>query len=70
MLKTNLKYKNVNVDIVNAVKFNKEYEADIQVHRDRKLNMFEEPEMRMLKTNPKGKNNAAIPIEDPNTVQW
>jgi hypothetical protein len=32
--------------------------------------MFKEAEMRMLKTNLKGKNKAAIPIEDPNTVQW
>ena len=122
MLKTNPKYKNVNVDIINSVKFNKEYGADSQLHRDREINMFEESEMRMLKTtpkgkddknvmdkkpeitdiinalilnteykasiqdgetnmfeeaetrmlktNPKGKNNAAIPIEEPNTVQW
>jgi hypothetical protein len=34
------------------------------------INMSEEAEMRMLKTNPKGENNAVTPIEDPNTVQW
>jgi hypothetical protein len=63
--KTNPKHKNVNVnvDIINAVKFNKEYKADIQVHRDREINMFKEAKTRMLKTNPKGRNNAAIPIK-------
>jgi lysine/ornithine N-monooxygenase len=57
-------------DIINAVILNTEYEASIQVHQDGETNMFEEAKTRMLKTNPKGKNNAAIPIEDPNTVQW
>ena len=47
-LKTSPKYKNVNVDIIDAVRFNKEYEADIQVHRE--INVFKELEMRMLKT--------------------
>jgi hypothetical protein len=50
---------------------------------DGEINMFEEAKTRMLKTNPKGKhdenlnvnevmtkNNAATPIKDPNTVQW
>jgi hypothetical protein len=32
--------------------------------------MFKEAETRMLKTNLKGKNNAAIPIDEPSTVQW
>jgi hypothetical protein len=54
-------------DIINAVILNTEYEASIQ---DGETNMFEEAETRKLKTNPKGKNNAAIPIEEPNTVQW
>jgi hypothetical protein len=30
--------------------------------------MFKEAEARMLKDNPKGKNNVVIPIEEPNTV--
>jgi hypothetical protein len=51
MLKTNPKYKNVNLDIIDAAMFNKKHEAGIQV-------------------NPKGKNNAVTPIEDPSTVQW
>jgi hypothetical protein len=50
--------------------FNKKHEAGIQVHQGGETNMFEEAETRILKTNPKGKNNAATPIEDPNTVQW
>jgi hypothetical protein len=50
MLKTNPKYKNVNVDIINAVKFNTEYE----------INMFKEPEMWILKTTPKGKDNKNV----------
>jgi hypothetical protein len=70
-------------DIIDAVMLNTEYEAGIQVHRGGEINMFEEAETRMLKTNPKGKhdenvtvnyvmnkNNVATPIEDPNTVQW
>jgi hypothetical protein len=57
-------------DVINAVILNTEYEASTQVHQDDETNMFEEAETRMLKTNPKGKNNAVIPIEDPNTVQW
>ena len=69
-LKTNPKYKNVNMDIIDAVMLDKEYEAGIQVHQGGEINMFEEAETRMLKTNPKGKNNVAIPIEDPNTVPW
>ena len=38
MLKINPKYKNVNVDTINAVKFNTEYEASIQVHQDGEIN--------------------------------
>ena len=73
------------MDIINAVMLNTEYEAGIKVHRGREINMSEEHEMRdgMLETNPKGKhdenvnvndvmnkNNAATPIEDLKTVQW
>ena len=55
MLKTNPKYKNVNVDIINAVKFNTEF----------KINMFEEPEMRMLKTTLKGKDDKNVMDKKP-----
>jgi hypothetical protein len=48
------------VDIIDAILRNKKCEADI--------NMFKEAETRMIKTNPKGKNNTANPIEDPSTV--
>jgi hypothetical protein len=66
-------------DIIDAVMLNTEYEAGVKVHRGRELNMYEKPETRdgMLKTNPKGKfnenmnlnnvmdkNNATAPIED------
>ena len=44
---------NVNVDIITADMHNTEYE---------------EVEKRMIKTNLKGKNNVATPIEYPNTV--
>ena len=44
---------NVNVDIITADLHNKEYE---------------EVEKRMIKTNLKGKNNVATPIEDPSTL--
>jgi hypothetical protein len=44
----NTKHKNVNMDIIDAVLLDKKYEADI--------NMFEEAEMRMLKTNLKYKS--------------
>jgi hypothetical protein len=58
-LKTNLKYKNVNVDIIDDIMFNTEYKAGIQVYQGEEVNMFEGAETRMLKTKPKGKNNVA-----------
>jgi hypothetical protein len=69
-LNTNPKHKNVNVDIIDATTLNTGYEAGIQVHQGGDINMSKEAETKMLKTNPKGKNNAATPVEDPNTVQW
>ena len=45
----------MNVDISDAVMFDKEYGADIQDHRNRESNVFEEPEMGMRKVTPKGK---------------
>jgi hypothetical protein len=54
-------------DIINTGILNMKYEASIQ---EGETNMFKEAETGMLKTNPKGKNNAAIPIEEPNTEQW
>jgi hypothetical protein len=57
MLKTNPKYKNMNMDIIDAVMVDKEYQDDIQDHRDREINGFEEPEMGMFKITPKGKCN-------------
>jgi hypothetical protein len=57
-----IKHKNVNVNSINAVLLDMEYKAGI--------NMFKEAKTRMLKTNPKGKNNTANPIEDPRTVRW
>jgi hypothetical protein len=62
MLMTNPRYKNATVDIIDAVLLDKKYEAD--------SNMFKEAETRKLKTNPKGKNNAANSIDDPSTIQW
>jgi hypothetical protein len=56
-------------DIIDDVMPNREYKAGIQVHQAGKINMLEDAETRMLKTNLKGKNNVATPIEDPNTVQ-
>jgi hypothetical protein len=63
MLKTNPKYKNVNGDIIDAVMFDKEYEAEIQDRRDREINVFEEPEMRMLKITLKGKHNKSVNMD-------
>jgi hypothetical protein len=54
MLKTNLKYKNVNMDIINSVKFNTEYE----------IKMFKEPGMRILKTTPKGKYGEDVNVDN------
>jgi hypothetical protein len=67
IFKTIRKFKNVNVDIIDAAMFNTEYDAGIQVYQGEEVNMFEEAE---AEDNPKGKNNVATPIEDPNTVQW
>jgi hypothetical protein len=69
-LKTTPKHKNVNVDITDAAMFNTEYEPGIQVHQGEETNMLEEAETGMLKTNLKGKNTVATPIEDSNTAQW
>jgi hypothetical protein len=69
--------KNVNMDHVmdekpemNGNMLNMEYKAGMQVHQAREINVFEEAEKRMLKTNLKGKNTVATPIDDSNTAQW
>ena len=66
--KTNSKH--MNVDIIDTAMRNAEYEAGIQVYQGKEVNIFKEAETGMLKTNPKGKNNVATPIKDPDTVPW
>ena len=63
MLKTNTKYKNVNMDIIDAIMLDKECEAGIQVHQGGEINMFKEPEMRMLKTTSKGKYDKNVNMD-------
>jgi hypothetical protein len=60
--KLEIKHKNVNVDSIDAVLLDKKYEAGIKKVKEAKT--------RMLKTNPKGKNNTVNPVEDPSTVRW
>jgi hypothetical protein len=53
-------------DIIDAVMLNTKYEAGVMVHRGRELNMHEKPETRdwMLKTNPKGKYNKDVNVNN------
>ena len=60
--------KNNSREIIDAVMLNTEYEADIQVHRGREINMSEDPETRdgMLNPNPKGKHDKNVKFQNSN----